>query len=66
VEKGGRIVTETNDFPTRTFRGISRKRSKVLEGNSISHFNLAQPPLNLSEEEYNKRLEQLKKMGNMG
>jgi hypothetical protein len=35
----------------------------VLEGKC---FSLYQPPLNLSEEEYNRRLEEIKKMGNMG
>ncbi|MDO9536410.1 MAG: hypothetical protein Q7J85_14040 [Bacillota bacterium] len=59
-------MTETNDNLMRTSRSISRKRYKVLEGNSISHFNLYQPFLNLNEEQYNKRLEEIKKMGNMG
>lgn len=56
-------MTETS---VRTSRSISRKRYKVLEGKNISHYNLYQPSLNLNEEEYNKRLEEIKKMGNMG
>lgn len=59
-------MSERIDIGMRNSMGISRKRYKVLEGNSIAHFNLAQPPLNLNEEDYNKRLEEIKKMGNMG
>jgi hypothetical protein len=44
---------------------ISKKRYRVLEGKGISQFNLYQP-LNLSEEEYNRFKEEIKKRGNMG
>ena len=46
----------------RGFHGLLRKRHMALEGKC---FSLYQPSLNLSEEEYNRRLEEIKKMGNM-
>jgi len=46
----------------RVYGGSLRKRRMALGGNS---FSLYQPALNLSEEEYNRRLEEIKKMGNM-
>lgn len=42
--------------------GLLRKRKMILEGKC---FSLYRPPLNLSKEEYSKRLEEIKKMGNM-
>ncbi len=39
-----------------------RRRRMFLEGRC---FSLQQPLLNLSKEEYDRRLEEIKKMGNM-
>ena len=44
------------------YGGSFRKRRMAL-GRNI--FSLYQPALNLSEEEYNRRLKEIKKMGNM-
>lgn len=49
-------------FDQRGYGVLSRKRRLALEGRC---FSLHQPALNLSEEEYNRRLVEIKKMGNM-
>ncbi|NLX92062.1 MAG: hypothetical protein GXZ07_10880 [Firmicutes bacterium] len=51
---------EDNEF----LRSISRRRLQVLRGKDSSYFHVSKEPENLSAEEYNKRLEELKKMGN--
>lgn len=43
-------------------RGLLRRRYMALESKC---FSLYQPSLNLSEEEYNRRLEEIKKLGNV-
>lgn len=43
--------------------GLPRKRYLVLEGKG-SPFNLYRPSLNLSEEEYNRRLKEILQRGN--
>jgi hypothetical protein len=55
-------VTEKKESVQR-YSGLLRKRYMALEGRC---FSLYQPSLNLSEEEYNRRLEEIKKWGNMG
>jgi hypothetical protein len=52
----------TSKISAQKYYGIIRKKHLVLEGKC---FSLYRPSLNLSEEEYNKRLEEIKKMGNM-
>ncbi len=42
--------------------GLSRKRQLLL-GGGASSFNLCRPLLNLSEEEYNSRLQKIREMG---
>ncbi len=54
-------MTEKKDSVQR-HSGLLRKRYMVLEGKC---FSLYEPPLNLSKDEYNQRLEELKKLGNM-
>lgn len=44
---------------------ISRKRYRILQEKGVSQFNIYKP-LNLSEEEYNRFKEEIKKRGNMG
>jgi hypothetical protein len=63
--KGGKVVSGKEEFQKHSPRLISRKRYRVLEGKGVSQFNLYQP-LNLSEEEYNRFKEEIKKRGNMG
>ncbi len=53
------MTEETRD---RRYGGLLRKRHMVLEGKC---FSLYKPSLNLGEEEYNRRLEEIKKMGNV-
>lgn len=51
---------QDNDF----LRGISKRRLQVLRGKDSSYFHVSGEPENLSKEEYDKRLEAIKKMGN--
>ena len=45
-------------------RGISKRRLQVLRGKTSSYFPIYPEPENLSQEEYHKRLDEFKKMGN--
>ncbi len=51
---------ENHDF----LRGISKRRLQVLKKKDFSYFHVSEVPENLSEEEYARRLEDLKKLGN--
>lgn len=54
-------MTENRNISQRR-SGMPGRRYQVLEGRCFSVYQL---PLNLSEEAYNRRLEELKKLGNM-
>lgn len=45
-------------------QSISKRRLQVLRGKASSYFHVSDEAENLSQEEYDKRLEDLKKRGN--
>ncbi len=50
----------------KTFSGLARKRQLASKQGHGSAYKISQPSLNLSQDEYEKKLEELKKMGYSG